>query len=540
MHRAPLLMIALAAACGPTQVGTVTFEISPETPKTGDDIRLTAIVPQPTQTFELTARHDGGELRFTRADADEEAHGFGGRRFSVTIPASETAKGQAWTFDALAADGRKQQLGSLDLTIANTPPTVEVTISPSEATRGDTLIANATTFDADGDEATVSFSWRVNNTETDVTGPEFPAMTARRNDVVTVVAIANDGEDDGPEATAQITLRNSPPTAEVTLTPERPNTTTPLVANATGTDPDGDDLTFSYSWRVNGAEVNPTVRELPAHFFVRDDEVEVTVVARDGRTISAPARDSTTILNSPPTTPVVTIPSRDDTVSTFADIHCRMTTPSTDADRDPITYTFTWYRDDVVYTGDVGTKDHPGDLIPWEVTEADEVWWCSVTATDGTDTSDIAISNEVETVATVEYKVASGGVVNMPTTCSGTTHRYGSSGTSVGVAWNDEGSIRPRRVRIQYRMGVNCGGATTRTAYINDRAIGTAPSGDMGMCTCSPTTYDQDVTFDVPDNYVPGGRNTFTIQRISSDGWSANPDWREGSTDYWAVVTVEY
>jgi hypothetical protein len=70
--------------------------------------------------------------------------------------------------------------------------------------------------------------------------------------------------------------------------------------------------------------------------------------------------------------------------------------------------------------------------------------------------------------------------------------------------------------------------------------VGTAPSGSTTQCTCGPTTYKQSVTYTVPTSYVPGGRNEFTMTRSSSDGWSSNSEWRDGSTEVWAVVTVTY
>ncbi|MEC8194205.1 MAG: hypothetical protein VX127_15825, partial [Myxococcota bacterium] len=61
---------------------------------------------------------------------------------------------------------------------------------------------------------------------------------------------------------------------------------------------------------------------------------------------------------------------------------CTIDEESTDADGDPITYTFAWDVDGEDYT-DAEATTYEGDSVPSEVLEYDETWTCEVTASDG-------------------------------------------------------------------------------------------------------------------------------------------------------------
>jgi len=80
--------------------------------------------------------------------------------------------------------------------------------------------------------------------------------------------------------------------------------------------------------------------------------------------------------NTPPTAPVVAItpasPTRRD------DLSCTVTTESTDADGDPISYAFSWTRDGA----DAGVASM---TVPAAEIEVGEAWTCIVTPSDGID-----------------------------------------------------------------------------------------------------------------------------------------------------------
>src|SRR5262249_43249464 len=69
---------------------------------------------------------------------------------------------------------------------------------------------------------------------------------------------ANDGAADSNAATVTIGLTNSAPTVSVALSNAAPLTNDTLTATATAQDADGDAITLTYVWKVNGTVVQTT------------------------------------------------------------------------------------------------------------------------------------------------------------------------------------------------------------------------------------------------------------------------------------------
>lgn len=379
MLRYPCVLLVLTA-CGPSFLGPIPLEIGPESPDTTHDIVLKATVPRAHDTFRLVATTQGREIVFEAADLESEPHQFEGRVYTAVLDAQHTARDQVWTIDALATKGRGELRSTEELTIRNAPPSGSVTISPDAPSRADAITVAPNFADPDGDALTFTYRWEVNGAATAHDQASFPAMTARRNDRVRVTVVASDGTDESDPISADVTLRNAPPVAYVELSPAEPHARSTILAMASGEDADDDPLTFDYSWTINGVELSTTAPELLPGTVRRDDEVMVRVVARDGRTLSEPAFDTVTVLNSPPTLPEIAIDPPNPTV--VSDFVCAIVVPSTDADRDPISYLFTWFRNGEVWTGATATTAHPGDTILADATVEGERWACEASATD--------------------------------------------------------------------------------------------------------------------------------------------------------------
>lgn len=98
-----------------------------------------------------------------------------------------------------------------------------------------------------------------------------------------------------------IRVRNQlPMIVSLSLSPEAPVTTDPLVASATVFDADGDPVTLAWEWRRNGAVLGETGSSLPASLTTRDDVIVVRVTASDGGSVRAVAEQTVTILDAPP------------------------------------------------------------------------------------------------------------------------------------------------------------------------------------------------------------------------------------------------
>lgn len=459
-----------------------------------------------------------------------------------TVPAIRTRKGQEWTVLVAGDDGKQQSASATArTTIINSAPEVVVSVSNETPISTQSVQASVEFYDADGDPVEIRYAWFKNGRKVpELQGPDLLADFIKRDEVWRVQVTGFDGEVEGYPDRVDILVQNGQPTVDsAVIGPEDPDTTMDLVAVVASSDPDDDPLTNRFVWYVNGEpRAGVTSQVVPADRTSRGQTWQAEVYAADDQLESEPRLSNIIeIRNSIPTAPVVEIEDGPE-VSSFADMYCRLVAPSTDADRDTLSYTFIWYRDGVEWTGATKRTVHAGDTIPYEMTDEGEVWSCAAFASDGVATTPVVASSDITIIAILEYKVGASNLINMSNDCSG-GNRYGSSGTG-GVFWTDTGSIRPSTITIEYQMGTNCGGTSARAAYITGTYVGTTPTGTTTQCTCTPTKYMQKVTFAAPSSYVPGGRNEFTMQWISSDGWSSNPDWRDGSTDIWAIVTVAY
>jgi hypothetical protein len=232
----------------------------------------------------------------------------------------------------------------------------------------------------DPDDAGVSVDWRwlVNGVEVS-TAAVLPAAQTKKGDEIRVDVTPRRGAILGEAVTsAAVVVSNSPPVvASVTLAPSSARATDAITATATASDADADALTFTYAWTIAGSAVSDvTGAVLPAGRAVRGQAVAVTATASDGADSASLGSAPLTIVNSAPTVPGVRLVG-----STGADtLVCEVSTPSTDADGDPITYRWTW-------SVDGRERDIGGDRVSPEQTREGEVWECQVTASDGIATS---------------------------------------------------------------------------------------------------------------------------------------------------------
>jgi hypothetical protein len=96
-----------------------------------------------------------------------------------------------------------------------------------------------------------------------------------------------------------------------------------------------------------------------------------------GATASATVRTA----NQAPTAPVVALSST--TPAEGDALTCTVTTPATDADRDALSYVFSWDVDGEAYDGGTLAADGLSSTVPADVTAGGEVWTCTVMADDG-------------------------------------------------------------------------------------------------------------------------------------------------------------
>ena len=195
--------------------------------------------------------------------------------------------------------------------ISNTPPDItDVEITPSTPTFTDTLMCSYSGYaDDDGDADSSTYSWTVDGTELATTSTLSSGFVT--GDTVVCTVTPYDGDDAGTAISASVTIENTAPeVTEITLSPDPVYTDDVLAAVATTNDVDGDAVSLSYDWYVDGTLVasgsSGTLDGLSA--FNKDEEVYVVATPNDGMDDGDPlSSDSIVVSNSPPGAPELSI-----------------------------------------------------------------------------------------------------------------------------------------------------------------------------------------------------------------------------------------
>jgi hypothetical protein len=275
--------------------------------------------------------------------------------------------------------------------MTNSAPVVSVTISPSSPRTSDVLQTSVAAHDADGDALTFSYEWLRNGAPVaGATGPSLDLSVAGhgdRDDTITVRVRASDGQTTSVAATASVVVANTAPTASVILDVTAPTTNQVITATATSSDADGDALTYTFTWKLNGGVRSATSGPNASSLFDlsvagngdRGQTVSVEVRVSDGTLDSAVGSASAVVVNSSPTITV----SLSDTSPRSRDVLVATATAQ-DADADPLTLTYTWRVNGV--TKEVGPSDR-FDLAPKGNGDKGDVVTVIVTASDGAATA---------------------------------------------------------------------------------------------------------------------------------------------------------
>ncbi len=293
--------------------------------------------------------------------------------------------------------------GTATRTLDNRSPTVSVTLSPDPALSTDTLTCAATTADLDGDTPTTTFTWTVGSSSVSATSSAASSSTLSGafapKDTVSCGASTDDGKGGTATASASLVIGNQAPTiSSVVLSSSVVYTNDVLSVAATLADPDGDTLTTTYDWYVEGAlaQSSTSASLSGATYFDRGEEVYVYIETTDGTDTASATSSTVEILNSAPGAPALSIdpsaPEEGDTLT------CEVATGSADSDSDSITYTMSWTVDGVAHTA-ADTTTWTGDTVDGGDVLGGEQWTCIATPNDGSDDGATG-ENSVTVIAT--------------------------------------------------------------------------------------------------------------------------------------------
>jgi hypothetical protein len=322
-------------------------------------------------------------------------NGVDAGRTSNPLPASATTRGDIWTVYVVPNDGAADgPAGTDSATIGNGPPSLtSATITPATAYTDDTLTANANGYsDPDGDAESEAYQWYLNGVAiAGATDPTLAGSYFVKGDGVTVEVKPYDGFDYGAAVTSGTrTIQNSTPTTPaVDVTPNYPEADDILTCSVVtaSTDADGDAITYTYSWTVNGVASAITTATVAASYTSDGETWLCSVTASDGTATSAAGSDSALVGDyTAPDAPVLNSldPYRNETSATV--------NGSTEAFADVTLY----ISSSSGVTTDAGTANGAGTFSFSEALTAGVSYSFYATATDSSGNTS-AVSNVVGT-----------------------------------------------------------------------------------------------------------------------------------------------
>ncbi|MGH1563557.1 Ig-like domain-containing protein [Mumia sp. DW29H23] len=272
--------------------------------------------------------------------------------------------------------------------VPNTPPTAgNVTASTEFGTPVDVTLTGA---DADGDELTYTYGTPANGTVSGTGSAVTYTPNAGFSGTDTFTYTVSDGEAQAT-GTVTVTVAEQPNRAPVAV--DGSATTdegTPVDITLSATDPDGDDLAYSYTQPENGSVSGegPDVTYTPDADFVGSDAFTFTVDDGNGGTDTATIAVTVNDVEEPNTPPT----AGDVTATTDEGKAVDVTLKGADADGDALTYTYAQPAN--------GTVTGEGDSVTY--TPADGFVGQDIftyTVSDGTDSATGTVTvtvNDVE------------------------------------------------------------------------------------------------------------------------------------------------
>ena len=230
---------------------------------------------------------------------------------TATISASSLTAGDTWAVVVTPNDGTDDGATASASTTLNSLPGAPAVSLPSKPSADSELTVSIDTESTDtdsGDAISYSYAWTKNSSPTTDPTATISASSLTAGDTWAVVVTPSDGTDDGATASASTQI-NTPPTATVSISTSKVEEGDSIECAATSADLDGDSVTFSFVWTVDGnarSASSSTVDTstytivapdpgLDSSFDNIGDEIVCTVTPSDGTDSGTPLTDTATV-----------------------------------------------------------------------------------------------------------------------------------------------------------------------------------------------------------------------------------------------------
>ncbi|HEX9242534.1 MAG TPA: FG-GAP-like repeat-containing protein [Anaeromyxobacter sp.] len=319
-----------------------------------------------------------------------------------SVPPGVMRHGETWRVQVTPFDG--EDLGeavSATAVVKNTAPDAPtVVLVPASPATGEPVVcdARAPEVDVDQEPITLRYRWYRNGQHVSIAEgqPALPSRLVRRGERWRCEAWASDGTAEGPPGAAELTVRNSPPSApRVVVEPETARRGDDLSCRveASSVDPDEDPVSYAYAWTRNDrpAQAGSDPARVDGARVAKGERWRCTATPSDG-TAQGPAGTADRVVANTPPGPVLV---RLDPGSPRGGepIRCELVTKSEDPDGDAVRYRFVWQRNGTAQSFAESSQEVPPRLV-----KDGERWRCIVTPTDGTDDGPTSSTEEVAVV----------------------------------------------------------------------------------------------------------------------------------------------
>ncbi len=286
-------------------------EINPSPAISGN--QLTAII-------NAEAEDPEGDLISYRYDwyQDDTLYASGS---SSVIPPGITIRDQTWRVVVTPSDDYGEgDPASAEAIIINSGPSVDsAVLTPSTPYTTDDIVAVASGWDdQDGDVENYNYRWEKNGAvDPGVTGNTYSSADTVKGDTLQARLTPDDGLEEGsPVFTTPVLVINSAPNGHVVeVIPATPEPGEDLLCSVTtaATDADGDDITYTYSWAVDGTPMTGAEYDGPVldgDLTSNGETWECTVTAADDEEVGGSETASVYVSDGTvPDAPIIDEPS---------------------------------------------------------------------------------------------------------------------------------------------------------------------------------------------------------------------------------------
>ncbi|HZZ85408.1 MAG TPA: FG-GAP-like repeat-containing protein [Anaeromyxobacteraceae bacterium] len=315
------------------------------------------------------------------------------------VPPNTVKHGETWRVVVTPFDG--EEIGARAAAAArvrNTvPATPLVSLSPAAPGGGQALDCATKEPERDEDQEKIEVRYRWFKDGQPVAVGEnlshLPPGVIRRDERWRCEAWGFDGFDEGVHASAEVTVKNGPPTApQVEIEPERPRTGEPLACRVAGesNDPDGDAVSYAYAWWRNDQPqpAGADAARIAGALVKKGDRWRCTATPSDGVAAGPAGQSERKVVNTPPGPAVARITPAAPRVG--EPLRCEVVAKSIDQDGDAVRYRFSWVKNGIAQSFADTSAEVPARLV-----KLADHWRCVVTPFDGEQNGPAASSAEV-------------------------------------------------------------------------------------------------------------------------------------------------